>query len=68
MAERLAMRAVGRVFASRRRYEAAQRAAKLSGGPLRAASWVGPLAGWTLSRELPVPPAQTFREWWRTRA
>ncbi|GAA2362023.1 LutB/LldF family L-lactate oxidation iron-sulfur protein [Dactylosporangium salmoneum] len=27
-----------------------------------------PLArGWTASRDLPEPPAQTFREWWRTR-
>jgi L-lactate dehydrogenase complex protein LldF len=66
-AERLAMGAVARVFASRRRYESAQKAATLGAGPVRAASWFGPLAGWTMSRELPVPPAQTFRDWWRNR-
>jgi len=66
--ERLAMGAVARVFASRRRYEAAQKAARIGAGPLRAASWFGPLGGWTQSRELPEPPAQTFREWWRSRS
>jgi L-lactate dehydrogenase complex protein LldF len=66
--ERLAMAATARVFASRRRYESAQRAARLGAGPLRAASWFGPLSGWTQSRELPEPPAQTFREWWRERS
>ncbi|MDT4905264.1 MAG: L-lactate dehydrogenase complex protein LldF [Pseudonocardiales bacterium] len=24
-----------------------------------------PLSGWTASRELPVPPKQTLRDWWR---
>jgi L-lactate dehydrogenase complex protein LldF len=66
--ERLAMGALARVFASRRRYEAAQKAARIGAGPLRAASWFGPLGGWTQSRELPEPPAQTFREWWRSRS
>jgi L-lactate dehydrogenase complex protein LldF len=64
-AERLAMGALARVFASRRRYEAAQKAARAGAGPLRAAGRLGPLSGWTMSRELPEPPAQTFREWWR---
>jgi L-lactate dehydrogenase complex protein LldF len=66
--ERLAMGAMARIFAGRRRYEAAQKAARLGGEPLRFAGRLpGPLAGWTMSRELPAPPAQTFREWWRSR-
>jgi L-lactate dehydrogenase complex protein LldF len=26
----------------------------------------GPLSAWTRSRDVPRPPAQTFRDWWRT--
>jgi L-lactate dehydrogenase complex protein LldF len=62
-AERAAMAAMARVFASRRAYEAAQRTARLGRGPLAGAA----LRPWTRSRELPEPPSQTFREWWRER-
>jgi L-lactate dehydrogenase complex protein LldF len=62
-AERAAMAAMARVFASRRAYEAAQRMAKLGRGPLASAA----LRPWTRSRELPEVPDQTFREWWRDR-
>jgi L-lactate dehydrogenase complex protein LldF len=61
--ERAAMAAMARVFASRRAYAAAQRAAKLGRGPLAAAA----LRPWTRSRELPEIPEQTFRDWWRER-
>jgi L-lactate dehydrogenase complex protein LldF len=61
--ERAAMAAMARVFASRRAYEAAQRAAKLGRGPLAGAA----LRPWTRSRELPEVPKQTFRDWWRDR-
>jgi L-lactate dehydrogenase complex protein LldF len=27
----------------------------------------GPLSAWTSSRDLPQPPRQTFRDWWRSR-
>jgi L-lactate dehydrogenase complex protein LldF len=67
-AERLSMGAMARVFASRRRYEAAQKALRAGRSAVPAAGRLpGPLAGWTLSRELPTPPAQTFREWWEAR-
>ncbi len=61
LGERAAMAAMARVFSRRRTYEAAQRAAKLGRGPLAGAA----LRPWTRSRELPDPPAQTFRDWWR---
>jgi L-lactate dehydrogenase complex protein LldF len=67
--ERLAMGAMARIFASRRRYEAAQRAARAGRRALPVAARLpGPLAGWTMSRDLPTPPARTFREWWRERS
>jgi L-lactate dehydrogenase complex protein LldF len=65
-AERATMRLVAGAFATQRRYEAAQRLARLGRGPL-AKLRVGPLAGWTATRDLPDVPQQTFREWWRER-
>jgi L-lactate dehydrogenase complex protein LldF len=62
--EALAMRAVAGVFGSRQRYERAQKLARLGRGPIAKAA----LPGWTAMRELPDPPAQSFREWWRERA
>jgi L-lactate dehydrogenase complex protein LldF len=61
--EALAMRAVGAAFASRSRYERAQRLARLGRGPLARAA----LPAWTAMRELPEPPKETFRDWFRTR-
>ncbi len=71
--ERTAMRAMAAVLASPRRYELAQRAARLGAHPLARDGTIdrrlpGPLAGWTAVRDLPAPPSQTFREWWRGRA
>jgi L-lactate dehydrogenase complex protein LldF len=63
--ERLAMGGLARVFASRSRYERAQRLARGGNGPL--GHLPGPLAGWTAMRELPEVPEQTFRDWWRER-
>jgi L-lactate dehydrogenase complex protein LldF len=70
--ERLAMEAMARVFASRRRYEAAQRLARTGARPLARNGKIerrlpGPLAGWTMSRDLPAPARQSFRDWWRAR-
>jgi L-lactate dehydrogenase complex protein LldF len=72
LAERLSMEAMARVFASRRRYEAAQKAGRLGARPLSRdgrieARLPGPLKGWLEFRDLPAPPRQTFRDWWRSR-
>lgn len=63
--EKAAMRAAAYTMDHPRLYEAAQHAAKLS-------KYAGkrlppPLNGWTASRDLPVPPDETFRDWWRGR-
>jgi len=72
-AERLAMEAVGRVFNNRSRYERAQRAARIGARPFSRdgkieARLPGPLKPWLDHRDLPAPPKQSFREWWRGRA
>jgi L-lactate dehydrogenase complex protein LldF len=64
--EAAAMRLAAATFGSRRRYETAQRLSRLGRGPL-ARLPAGPLAGWTAVRDLPEVPAQSFRDWWRTR-
>jgi L-lactate dehydrogenase complex protein LldF len=69
--ERVAMQALARVFASRRLYEAAQRAGRLGQGPLVHHGTIdrlpGPLAGWSSARDLAPLPPQSFRDWWRAR-
>jgi L-lactate dehydrogenase complex protein LldF len=69
--EHVAMRAMARVFANRRLYEAAQRAGRLSQWPLVRDGAIrrlpGPLSGWTSARDLPAVPSQSFRDWWRAR-
>jgi L-lactate dehydrogenase complex protein LldF len=59
--EALAMKGMAAAFGSRRRYEAAQRLARLGRGPLASAA----LPGWTKMRDLPDPPKDTFRDWWK---
>jgi L-lactate dehydrogenase complex protein LldF len=68
--ERAAMEAMARVFASRRLYEAAQKAGRLAQWPLARGrdtihSLPGPLSAWTDTRDLPAVPEESFREWWR---
>ena len=66
--ERAAMGLVARVFASRRRYETAQKLARAGRGPLAKLGGSAPGAGaWTAMRELPEVPPQSFRQWWRER-
>jgi L-lactate dehydrogenase complex protein LldF len=70
--ERLSMRLLAKVLADRRRYERSQRLL-LRGGRAVARDGAiqrrlpGPLAGWTEFRDLPEPPMETFRQWWRSR-
>jgi L-lactate dehydrogenase complex protein LldF len=68
-AEELSMEALGWIFADRRRYELAQRAARVGSAPLARSGRIrrlpAALSGWTDSRDLPALPRQTFRQWWR---
>jgi L-lactate dehydrogenase complex protein LldF len=70
-AEALAMRAAAAIFASRMRYEAAQRLARSAQGPLVRNGWMknlpGMLGNWTRVRDLRALPRQTFRAWWAER-
>jgi len=68
--EGMAMEVLARTFAHRRRYETAQKAARLGALPLSRDGRIerrlpGPLKGWTAVRDLPAPPAQSFRDWWK---
>jgi L-lactate dehydrogenase complex protein LldF len=65
--ENLTMRALFHMFSSRSRYERAQKLARLAARPFgeRVSRAPGPLSGWTMSRDLPTPAKETFREWWR---
>ncbi|HEY7273378.1 MAG TPA: lactate utilization protein B [Actinoplanes sp.] len=51
-----------------RLYAAAQKAARLSRlAGRRGRGLPPPLNGWTVGRDLPDPPKQTFRDWWAKR-
>jgi L-lactate dehydrogenase complex protein LldF len=65
-----AMEVLARVFASRRRFEGAQRLTSwLRWSPLRWALALlpGPLERWTRARALPLIPRRSFRRWWGDR-
>jgi len=69
--EAATMEALAWVFADRRRYELAQKLARVGQLPLARSGRVrrlpAALAGWTEMRDAPAIPAQTFRDWWRRR-
>ncbi len=75
-AEALAMKAMGMIFLSERRFKAAQRLGRLAEGPLvhkdgQGEGWIGwlpgLLGGWTQVRDLQEMPKETFRDWWEKR-
>jgi L-lactate dehydrogenase complex protein LldF len=69
-AEAVTMAAASWVMADPHRYAAAQGAGR-AGRMLRRRGRISalppPLAAWTTARDAPLPPRQTFRQWWRQR-
>jgi L-lactate dehydrogenase complex protein LldF len=70
-AERSMMRAIGWVMRDPRRYAAALRLARHGTGPVAALlgrrslhRLPGPGSAWTASRDMPLPAAMSFRDWW----
>jgi L-lactate dehydrogenase complex protein LldF len=67
-AEAVAMAAASWVMSSPARFAAAEKAARVGRLLGRKTGLIGalppPLSGWTSSRDVPRPPAETFREWW----
>jgi L-lactate dehydrogenase complex protein LldF len=56
------------IFGNTKRYEAAQKAGSLArllarNGNISRLPWPG--SKWTVSRDLPAPPKESFRAWWR---
>jgi L-lactate dehydrogenase complex protein LldF len=71
-AEAAAMTAAAWAMRDAGRFARAGRAARVAGRGIRRGKAVlplpPPLSGWTSSRDVPSPPAETFRDWWaRTR-
>jgi L-lactate dehydrogenase complex protein LldF len=67
-AESVAMAAAAWIFASASRYEKAQKAGSLArflarDGKITSLPWPG--SKWTSSRDVPAPPQESFRTWWR---
>jgi L-lactate dehydrogenase complex protein LldF len=65
--QQLAMKAASFAMRSPGRFALAERLMRLGrllarGGRIRWLPWPG--SAWTTSRDLPAPPAETFREWW----
>lgn len=69
--EGLVMRMIARTFGSRVRYEQAQKLAQLGQLPLKRGDFIEWLPGepgnWTIMRDMPAVPDQSFRDWWRER-
>jgi L-lactate dehydrogenase complex protein LldF len=67
-AEAATMAAASWVMSSPARFAAAEKASRMARLLGRKSGRIStlppPLSGWTASRDLPRPPAETFREWW----
>lgn len=66
--EAAGMAALAWIFGNPRRYEAAQKAGSLARllarqGRISRLPWPG--SKWTVSRDVPAPPKESFRTWWR---
>ena len=70
--EQIVMRLMARIFANRTRYEWAQRLARSGQWPFKRGEVIeklpGELGNWTIMRDLPAVPEQSFRDWWRGRS
>ncbi|PWU54343.1 iron-sulfur cluster-binding protein [Micromonospora sp. S4605] len=67
-AESVAMAAAAYAMDHPALYAAAQRAARLTRlAGRRGRGLPPPLSGWTIGRDLPEPPARSFRDWWARR-
>jgi L-lactate dehydrogenase complex protein LldF len=70
--ESMAMKWLAKVFVDRKKFERAQKVARLGqrffmkGGVIE--SLPGPFGGWTATRDVFPVAQQSFREWWRTRS
>jgi L-lactate dehydrogenase complex protein LldF len=69
--ESLVFKMAAYTFADRARYEQAQKLARLGQGPFAHNGTIsglpGPMSGWSATRDLAAVPAQSFRDWWRSR-
>jgi L-lactate dehydrogenase complex protein LldF len=74
--EAFAMKVMGMIFLSERRFRAAQRLGRMAETPLvrkdgQGVGWIGwlpgILGGWTQVRDLQEMPKETFRNWWERR-
>ncbi|RJQ74990.1 iron-sulfur cluster-binding protein [Pseudonocardiaceae bacterium YIM PH 21723] len=64
--ESVSMKGLGWIMSSRRRYEAALRAGSLARHlGQRGINALPGAAGWTVSRDAPLPAPQSFRDWYR---
>jgi L-lactate dehydrogenase complex protein LldF len=63
--ERSVMTAAAWTMSDSRRWTRALRAGRLGRFARRSRVLPPPLSAWIAARDLPEPPAETFRDWWR---